>query len=148
LESRIAEALSHPLRARSSQRLGERVASPDSSFVGFFFTRRWSTARRQSPRQGSPPLLHFEPMRGPTLQLVAGEASLLAAIGRAILAPALTRPCHRRQRLGPPADPWRGRCLGVLNASQRRRQMAGPLMPIVFLTAVVTAPCTSGESRA
>src|SRR5699024_4024059 len=72
------------------------------------------------------------------LQIVAGEASLLSAIGLALLAPALVLTCSTaisralRPLLGVSGY------LGALNIRRRPHQMSGSLIPIILLTAVTT----------
>lgn len=70
------------------------------------------------------------------LQIVAGEASLLSAIGLALLAPGLVLTCSAaisralRPLLGVSGY------LGALNIRRRPHQMSGSLIPIILLTAV------------
>lgn len=72
------------------------------------------------------------------LQIVAGEASLLSAIGLALLAPVMVLTCSTaisralRPLLGVSGY------LGALNIRRRPHQMSGSLIPIILLTAVTT----------
>jgi len=72
------------------------------------------------------------------LQLVAGEASLLSAIGLALLAPGLVSTCSVtisrafRRLLGVSGY------LSAFNIQRRPHQLSGSLIPIILLTAVAT----------
>lgn len=72
------------------------------------------------------------------LQIVAGEASLLSAIGLALLAPGLVLTCSAGiSRILRPLLGVSG-YLGALNIRRRPHQMSGSLIPIILLTAVTT----------
>lgn len=70
------------------------------------------------------------------LQIVAGEASLLSAIGLALLAPGLVR--HVGSAVSRVLRPLFGVSgqVGALNVRRRPHQMSGSLIPIILLTAV------------
>ena len=73
-----------------------------------------------------------------TLQLVAGEASLLSAVGLALLSPGLVRTCSAA--INRALRPLLGISgyLSALNVQRRPHQMSGALIPIILLTAVAT----------
>ncbi len=72
------------------------------------------------------------------LQMVAGEASLLTAIGLALLAPGLVATLSAA--ISTALRPVLGVSgyLSTLNVRRRPQQMAGTLIPIILLTAVAT----------
>lgn len=72
------------------------------------------------------------------IQIVSGEASLLSAIGLAILSPALVRTMTATVAGAIRPLTETSGYLAMLNLRQRPHQMAGSLAPIILLTAVAT----------